>query len=95
MDDAPFDLLIAGGTLNDGTCAPRFDADVGVREGRIAAIGDLSGRAARDHLDARGLIVAPGFVDVHAHDDTALISDPGWGITREAAARRLQPGSAI
>ncbi len=77
MDDAPFDLLIAGGTLIDGTRAPRFDADVGVREGRIAAIGDLAGQRARDRIDAGGLIVAPGFIDVHTHDDAALIGEPG------------------
>ena len=50
----PFDLLIEGGTVIDGTRAPRFDADVGVRDGRIAALGELKGHAARRRLDARG-----------------------------------------
>ena len=56
----PFDLLIEGGTVVDGTRAPRFDADVGLRGGRIAAVGALSGQPARERLDARGRIVAPG-----------------------------------
>jgi N-acyl-D-amino-acid deacylase len=71
-----FDLLIRGGTVIDGTRAPRFDADVGIRDGRIAAIGDLGGRRASRTLDATGRIVAPGFIDSHTHDDQALLSQP-------------------
>ena len=74
---SPLDLLIEGGTVIDGTKAPRFDADVGVRDGRIVAIGDLQGRAARARLDARGKVVAPGFIDAHTHDDLALLDTPG------------------
>lgn len=73
------DLVIAGGTVIDGTRAPRFDADLGISGGRIAAIGDLSGRPARQRLDARGFIVAPGFIDAHTHDDQALLSQPDMG----------------
>jgi len=72
----PFDLLIQGGTVIDGTRRPRFTADVGIRDGRIAAIGDLHGRAAHDSIDATGRIVAPGFIDSHTHDDQALLSQP-------------------
>jgi len=72
----PFDLLIHGGTVIDGTRRPRFTADVGIREGRIAAIGDLSGHAAHERLDAKGRVVAPGFIDSHTHDDQALLSQP-------------------
>lgn len=71
---APFDLLIYGGTVIDGTKAPRFDADVGIRDGRIAAIGQLAGQPARATLDATGRIVAPGFIDSHTHDDQAVLS---------------------
>lgn len=74
--DTPLDLLIEGGTVIDGTKAPRFDADVGVRDGRIVAIGSLQGRAARARLDARGKVVAPGFIDAHTHDDMALLDMP-------------------
>ncbi|HET7889611.1 MAG TPA: D-aminoacylase [Bradyrhizobium sp.] len=71
-----FDLIIRGGTIIDGTRQPRFDADVGVRDGMIAAIGDLSGAQAPVALEARGKIVAPGFIDSHTHDDHALLSEP-------------------
>ncbi len=71
-----FDLLIRGGTVIDGTRAPRFDADVGVKDGRIAAIGDLAGANATRTIDAAGLIVAPGFIDAHTHDDQALFAQP-------------------
>jgi N-acyl-D-aspartate/D-glutamate deacylase len=71
----PFDVLIANGTVVDGSGAPRYRADVGVRDGRIAAIGDLSKATAGKRIDATGLIVAPGFIDVHTHSDRGLI-DP-------------------
>ena len=65
----PFDLLIVNGQVVDGTGAPARTADVGIRNGRIAAVGALKGRPARDRLDASGLVVAPGFIDVHTHAD--------------------------
>ncbi len=71
-----FDILIRGGTVIDGTGQPRFDADVGIRDGLIAAIGDLSDAQASVTLEARGKIVAPGFIDSHTHDDHAVLSDP-------------------
>lgn len=67
-----FDLLIEGGTVIDGTGGPRRRADVGVAGARIIAVGDLRGEPARRRLDARGLVVAPGFIDAHAHDDVAV-----------------------
>lgn len=76
MSEPVFDLLIRGGTVIDGTHAPRFDADVGIVDGRIAAIGDLAHRGALAVLDASGRIVAPGFIDSHAHDDQALLAQP-------------------
>ncbi|HEU4759798.1 MAG TPA: amidohydrolase family protein, partial [Dehalococcoidia bacterium] len=71
----PFDLLIRGGTVIDGSGAPAFRADVAVRGDRIAAVGPVEGGAKRV-IDAQGLVVAPGFVDVHAHDDVAVMSTP-------------------
>jgi N-acyl-D-amino-acid deacylase len=70
------DLIIRGGTVIDGTRAPRFDADVGIAGGRIVALGDLSRRKGRQEFDARGRIVAPGFIDSHTHDDHALLAQP-------------------
>jgi N-acyl-D-amino-acid deacylase len=71
------DLLIEGGTVVDGTRAPRFDADVGVADGRVVALGDLRGRRARQRIAARGRVVAPGFIDAHAHDDLDVLRRPG------------------
>ena len=71
-----FDLVIRGGTVIDGTRRPRFDADVGIRHGRIAEIGDLRARTAAKTIDATGKIVAPGFIDSHTHDDAAVLFDP-------------------
>src|SRR5882762_9458274 len=60
------DLIIRHGRVADGTGNPAFFADVAVKEGRIAALGQISGDA-RIEIDAQGLIVAPGFIDVHTH----------------------------
>ncbi|MBR4441932.1 MAG: D-aminoacylase [Clostridia bacterium] len=69
------DIIIRGGTVIDGTGAPGYRADVAVRDGIIAAIGDLSGVSANRTLDAEGLIVAPGFIDSHAHSDVSFLKD--------------------
>jgi N-acyl-D-amino-acid deacylase len=72
---ADFDLVVRGGTLLDGTGAAARLADVGITGGRIAAVG--AGLAAgKDELDARGLAVAPGFIDIHSHADGSLEADP-------------------
>lgn len=72
---APFDLLIRGGRIVDGTGNPSFAADVGIRAGRIAAMGPLGPRAAARVIEARGLIVAPGFIDIHNHSDDTILED--------------------
>jgi N-acyl-D-amino-acid deacylase len=68
-----FDLLIRGGTLIDGSRAPRRRADLGIRGDRVAAIGDLSAAEASRTINAAGRIVAPGFIDVHNHSDGWLL----------------------
>lgn len=62
-----YDLVIEKGWVLDGTGKPSIQADIGVREGRIVAIGDLSGVDATRRIDATGLTIAPGFIDLHAH----------------------------
>ncbi|HEX5091965.1 MAG TPA: D-aminoacylase [Burkholderiales bacterium] len=76
MSAGRFELLVRGGTVIDGTRAPRFAADVGVSGGRIAAVGRLAGARADEVIDAAGRIVAPGFIDAHTHDDRLLLSAP-------------------
>src|SRR6185503_5971513 len=57
-----------------GTGAPRFTGDVAIRGDRVAAVGDVPGRG-RSEIDARGLVVAPGFIDMHSHSDYLLLED--------------------
>jgi len=71
-----FDLILEHGDVVDGTGAPRRRADVGIRAGRVAAIGDLAAAEGAQRRSARGMIVAPGFVDIHAHSDFTVLSDP-------------------
>lgn len=66
-----YDLVLRGGRLVDGTGAPWREGDLAIRDGRIAAIGRFDGRGARE-VDARGLVIAPGFIDVHAHAEEGL-----------------------
>jgi N-acyl-D-aspartate/D-glutamate deacylase len=70
-----FDVLIRGGRVVDGTGNPWFYGDVGIRDGRIAALGRLEGRTARRTVDATGLVVAPGFIDIHNHSDFTVLED--------------------
>lgn len=73
---AGFDVLIRGGRLADGLGAPLRDADVGILGDRIAAVGSLAGASARLEIDAHGLLVAPGFIDIHSHSDERLTTNP-------------------
>lgn len=76
-----YDLVVRGGTVVDGTGAAPIEADVAVRGGRIAAVGKVAG-AGVEELDARGLLVTPGFVDIHTHYDGQATWD-----------ERMQPSS--
>ena len=69
-----FDVVIRGGSIIDGTGGPARAGDLGIDGGRIAAIGDLSAARGEWEVDARGKAVAPGFIDVHTHDDRALLA---------------------
>ena len=71
-----YDLIIAGGSVLDGDGAPARALDVGVRDGKIAAIGSLGAAEARQRIDASGLVVAPGFIDMHNHSDYTILAEP-------------------
>lgn len=68
-----FDVVIRGGLVIDGTGAPGIRGDVAIRDGRIAAVGDLRGRPGREEIDAAGRVVSPGFVDLHTHADDGIL----------------------
>lgn len=70
-----YDLVIRGAEIADGSGAPRFEADVAVAGKRIVRVGDLAGARGRNEVNAHGLLLAPGFIDAHTHDDRALLSD--------------------
>ncbi|MGQ0433363.1 MAG: amidohydrolase family protein, partial [Microthrixaceae bacterium] len=74
--DRPYDLVITNGIVVDGTGLPRRRADVGVTDGRIAAIGFIDADEGARHIDAAGRIVAPGIVDPHTHYDPQLTFEP-------------------
>ena len=84
---ASFDLIIQNGLIFDGNRSPRFRGDIGIADGIITAIGKLRASEARRVIDAHGLHVAPGFIDLHTHYDSQLFWDPycsisGWhGVT--------------
>ncbi|MFO0907949.1 MAG: amidohydrolase family protein [Isosphaeraceae bacterium] len=99
--DARFDLLIRGGRVVDGTGNPWFDADVGIRGDRVVFVGRVpESAAAAKTLDARGLIVAPGFIDMHSHSDTTLLEDGAalskvyQGVTTEVLGEDSSGGPA-
>src|SRR5918993_5385341 len=71
----PLDLIVRGGKLVDGSGNPWRIADVGVRGGKIEAVGNLKGRQAAKIVDATGLVVAPGFIDIHNHSDDTVLTD--------------------
>jgi N-acyl-D-amino-acid deacylase len=68
-----FDLLIIGGVIYDGSGQPGVIGDVGIKNGKIAALGDLKGKSAKRKIDVAGMAVAPGFIDFHSHSDEELL----------------------
>jgi N-acyl-D-amino-acid deacylase len=73
---APFDLVITNGHIIDGTGSPWYSGDIGIRDGRIAAIGSLSTAARKRTIDANGKVVAPGFIDMLGQSEMTILVDP-------------------
>ena len=73
---AEFDIVIKNGMVVDGTRAPRFRSDIGIKNGRIAKIGRIASHQGAKAVDAEGHIVAPGFIDLHTHYDAQIFWDP-------------------
>ncbi|HEX9603384.1 MAG TPA: D-aminoacylase [Myxococcales bacterium] len=92
-----YDLVVSGGRVIDGTGAPWVRADVGIRRDRIAAIGDLSAAQAKKRVEARGLAVAPGFIDLLGQSELSVLVDPRaeskirQGITSELTGEGISP----
>ncbi len=75
-DSAPFDIVITNGHIIDGTGSPWYAADVGIRAGKIAAIGNLAGASATKRIDAHGMVVAPGFIDMLGQSELTMLVNP-------------------
>ncbi len=74
-----YDIIIANGKIMDGTGNPWFYGDIGIRDGKVSAIGKLDTKHAAKVIDATGLIVAPGFIDVHTHIEGSVLEVPTAG----------------
>lgn len=74
-DEPPYDLVIRNGKIVDGTGNPWFVGDVAIRDDRIVAVGRLPQAEAKRKIDAKGLVIAPGFIDMHSHSDYLLLED--------------------
>ncbi len=74
--DAPFDIVITNGHIIDGTGSPWYSGDIGIRDGRIAAMGNLSAAARKRTMDAKSRVVAPGFIDMLGQSELTILVDP-------------------
>src|SRR5437762_303487 len=99
--DTPYDLLIRNGTIVDGSGNPWFRGDVAVRGERIVAVGRVPPGTAKREIDAKGLVVAPGFIDIHSHSDFLLLEDGHaqskirQGVTTEVLGEGSSAGPAL
>src|ERR1044072_1037893 len=72
---APYDIVITHGKIIDGTGNPWFQADIAIKNGKIVKIGRVDGRSAKRVIDAKGMAVSPGFIDLHTHTDLTALAD--------------------
>jgi N-acyl-D-amino-acid deacylase len=96
--DAPFDLVVRNGKIVDGTGNPWFLGDLAIKGDKISAIGKIAPKAGKREIDAKGLIVAPGFIDAHSHSDYLILEDGRamskitQGVTTEVLGESSSPG---
>jgi N-acyl-D-amino-acid deacylase len=96
-DDARYDLVIRNGKIVDGTGNPWFYGDLAVKGDKIAALGNVAAKGKRE-IDAKGLIVAPGFIDMHSHSDYTILEDGNaqskirQGVTTEVLGESTSAG---
>jgi dihydroorotase/N-acyl-D-amino-acid deacylase len=99
--EVPYDVIIANGRIVDGTGSPWYYGDVGIRDGRIAAIGKLGDAPAAKRIDAAGKVVAPGFIDMLGQSELTILVDPRLpskiyqGITTEVTGEGNSPAPLI
>src|SRR5205085_10354906 len=70
-----FDVIIRGARVVDGTGNPSWIGDIAIRDGKIAALGRLGERSAKETIEAAGLVAAPGFIDIHNHSDYSILTE--------------------
>src|SRR6202142_3941568 len=73
---SPYDIVIQHGRIVDGTGSPWYSGDIGIRQGKIASIGNLTGAPAKRTIDARGMVVAPGFIDMLGQSELTILVNP-------------------
>src|SRR5580700_6611107 len=100
-DEAPYDLILRNGKIVDGTGNPWFVGDVAIRGDRIVAVGRVPAGPAKREIDAKGLVVAPGFIDMHSHSDYVLLEDGNaqskirQGVTTEVLGEGTSAGPNV
>lgn len=96
--DGPFDLVLRNGKIVDGAGNPWFHGDVAIKGDKIAVVGKVAPKSGKREIDAKGLIVAPGFIDAHSHSDFLILEDGRamskitQGVTTEVLGESSSPG---
>ncbi|MET3699829.1 dihydroorotase/N-acyl-D-amino-acid deacylase [Bacillus oleivorans] len=90
-DETVYDIILKNGTIMDGTGSPSYQADVGLKNGYIYKIGDLSKEHGAEEVDVKGLVVAPGFIDVHSHADEEFLPFAKSSLTQGVTTEILNP----
>ena len=91
VNEPEYDVILKNGTIADGTGSPSYQADIGVKNGYIYEIGDLSKEKAIDIVDVKGLVVAPGFIDIHSHAEEKHLPTAKSSLTQGVTTEILNP----